>query len=249
MSQLLTDRNFWVNFWESKTDLIFEIQPDYVFGKELRQVVQENGYQSAIELGGFPGYYSVYLRKYLQLETSLFDYFIHQKITGQLLETNGLKKDDIRIIEADLFQFEGKEKFDLVCSFGLIEHFKDTEDIFRRHLQFLKPGGTLFITLPNFRGVNGWVQKTFDRLNYDKHEIACMDPDLLKKIAENLGLDVRTSTYFGGFSVWLENRSQKSLAVRAFVKSIWIAGKIFSKLVPFQSRLLSPYILIAAKSS
>jgi 2-polyprenyl-3-methyl-5-hydroxy-6-metoxy-1,4-benzoquinol methylase len=59
--------------------------------------------------------------------------------------------------------------------FGLIEHFNDTKFIIGEHLKFLKPGGTLFITLPNFKSVNGWVQRSFDKENYDKHNINSMD--------------------------------------------------------------------------
>jgi 2-polyprenyl-3-methyl-5-hydroxy-6-metoxy-1,4-benzoquinol methylase len=134
-----------------------------------------------------------------------------------------------------------------VLSCGLIEHFKDTKDIIARHLEFLNPDGTLFITLPNFRGVNGWVQKTFDRDNYEKHHIECMDPKLLKNFMEELGLDVIKASYIGKYSVWLENKDQKSILTKAFIKSIWYIGKVFTKIFPFESKALSPYILLEAK--
>jgi 2-polyprenyl-3-methyl-5-hydroxy-6-metoxy-1,4-benzoquinol methylase len=165
----------------------------------------------------------------------------------KVLEKNNLNDQDIKLIEADLFQYKAEEKYDLVLSCGLIEHFKDTKDIIARHLEFLNPEGTLFITLPNFRGVNGWVQKTFDRDNYDKHHIECMDPELLRKFVEELGLKVIKSSYIGKFSVWLENKDQKSMLIKTFIKSIWYIGKVFTKIFPFESKALSPYILLEAK--
>ncbi|RWU06202.1 class I SAM-dependent methyltransferase [Pedobacter chitinilyticus] len=247
MANLLTDRDFWVKYWESKTDLSVTIPENYLFHQQLKEIAKQNQVQTAIELGGFPGYYAVFLKKYLKLDVTLLDYFVHQPITHQLLQANGLAKDDIHIIETDLFNYEPAQHYDLVLSCGLIEHFNDTEDIIRRHISFLKPGGTLFITLPNFKAVNGWFQKNFDKENYDKHNINCMDPQLLKQIVENAGLKVSSAKYFGKFSIWLENEKEKSAGVRMFKKASWLIGKVFTKIFPFDSKQLSPYIVIEAK--
>ncbi len=247
MVNLLTDRNFWVKYWESKSDLSVEIPGNYLFYRQLADVVAKDKIQTAIELGGFPGYYAVFLKKYLKLDVTLLDYFVHPPITQQLLKTNGLGDSDIKIIETDLFTYEPAQQYDLVLSCGLIEHFLDTEDIINRHIAFVKPGGTLFITLPNFKAVNGWFQKNFDKENYDKHNIACMDPALLAAICEKAGLEEVKASYFGKFSVWLENETQKSLGVRLFKKLIWLKGKVLTKIIPFESKALSPYIILTAK--
>jgi SAM-dependent methyltransferase len=247
MSKHLTDRNFWISFWESKKDLIFDIKPDYVFGDLLGELVKKNNIQSAVELGGFPGSYSIYLKKYFDLDTTLFDYFIHPEITNKLLVRNGLKAGDIDVIEADLFSYAPDKKYDLVLSLGLIEHFQDMNDIISRHVQFMKPGGTLFIALPNFKAVNGWVQKRFDPDNYDKHNIDCMDPKLLADVAKGLGLTEVRSGYYGKFTVWLENKEHQSAVTKSVIKAIWAAGKIFTKIIPVESKALSPYIILQGK--
>jgi SAM-dependent methyltransferase len=247
MSTHLTDRDFWVSFWESKKDLVFDIKPDYVFGDILAGLVKDNQIKSAIELGGFPGSYSIYLKKYYNIDTTLFDYFIHPGIVKDLLLRNGLKDGDIHIIEADLFNYSPARQFDMVLSFGLIEHFQDIKDIVGRHVQFLNPGGILFIAIPNFRALNGWVQKKFDHENYEKHNIYCMDPMLLKEIAAELGLTHIKAGYYGRFSLWLENREQKPALTKAFTKLLWYAGKAFTKVFPVESKMLSPYIILEAK--
>lgn len=247
MSNLLTDRDFWVKYWESKTDLSVVIPESYLFHRQLADIANKNKVKTAIELGGFPGYYAVFLKKYLKLDVTLLDYFVHPPITEQLLQTNGLAKDDIHIIETDLFKYQPEKQYDLVLSCGLIEHFNDTADIINRHIAFVKPGGTLFITLPNFKAVNGWFQKNFDKENYDKHNIDCMDPALLAKICKDAGLEVVQSRYFGRFSLWLENEKQKSTGVRLLKKSMWLAGKVFTKVFAFDSKQLSPYIIVEAK--
>lgn len=247
MDNLLTDRNFWVKYWESKTDLSVIIPENYTFHRQLADIVSNNKVKTAIELGGFPGYYAVFLKKYLKLDVTLLDYFVHPPITHQLLKTNGLVADDIKVIEADLFNYETPIQYDLVLSCGLIEHFLDTEDIIKRHIALVKQGGTLFITLPNFRAVNGWFQKKFDKENYDKHNIDSMDPALLASICEKAGLKDIKSSYYGKFSVWLENEKEKSTGVRLFKKLAWLTGKVFTKIIPFESKNLSPYIILTAK--
>ena len=246
MEQNLTDRGFWKSFWESRKNLIFYIKPDYVFGDILAGLIKQKDIKNAIELGGFPGYYSIYLKKYQGLDTTLFDYYIHEGLIKELLAKNGLKEDDINIIESDLFTYTPEEKYDLVTSFGLIEHFSDTASIIKTHLQFLKTGGTLFITLPNFTGVNGWVQKSFDKENYDKHYINCMNPAFLAETCRQLGLKEVESYYHGKFTVWLENKSEQSAIAKSIVKAIWVTGKVFTKIIPIESKALSPYIVVKA---
>lgn len=246
MEQNLTDRSFWKAFWESKKDLIFYLKPNYVFGDILAKIIAEKKIKNAIELGGFPGYYATYLKKYQHLDTTLFDYFIHEGIINQLLKKNGLKPGDINIIEADLFAYKPEKLYDMVLSFGLIEHFNDTKSIIETHLQFLKPGGVLFITLPNFKGVNGWIQRKFDKDNYDKHNISSMNLKLLTDACKELGLTEVEAYYNGKFTVWLENRSEQGGVVKALVKTIWFAGKAVTKIIPFESEALSPYIVVKA---
>lgn len=247
MSNQLTDRDFWLKYWESKRDLATLIPPTYLFHSELQDVISRFQIKTAIELGGFPGYYAVFLKKYAKLDVTLLDYFIHPPVINNLLRKNGLRDGDISIIEADLFNYLPKKEFDLVLSCGLIEHFEDTEDIILKHVQFMNPGGTLFITLPNFNALNGWFQKKFDTENYNKHNLLSMDPDLLSTLAYKAGLQILRSEYFGRFSIWLENERTKPLSVRILAKVVWFSGKILSKILPFESRRYSPYIILVAK--
>ncbi|MEO5910245.1 MAG: methyltransferase domain-containing protein [Pelobium sp.] len=247
MANELTDRDFWKNYWESKQGLIVEIPRNYVFYEIFDRIISEEKTSSAIELGGFPGYYAVFLKKFYKVETTLLDYFIYPKITDELIKKNNLPANSIDIIETDLFNYQPKKTYDLVLSCGLIEHFEDTKSIIATHLQFLSKGGKLLITLPNFTGVNGWVQKNFDEENYLKHNIKSMDPEFLANIAKELGLTEVKTYYFGRFSTWLENRESKSALTKLTVKAIWIAGKIIVKTFRFESKLLSPYIVLEAK--
>ena len=246
MGNELTDRKFWANYWESKQGLAFKVPVGYTFHKILTTVVKKNGVKTAIELGGFPGYYAIFLKKYFDVKATLFDYYIHPLILEDVLKANELNKNDVNVIEGDLFKYEPTQQYDLVLSAGLIEHFEDTKDIIARHISFLKPGGTLVITLPNFTGVNGWLQRRYDAANYSKHNIGSMNPQLLAGYCKALGLKNVDASYYGKFSVWLENKAQQTGTVKVFVKLLWLTGKIATKLVPVESKGLSPYIVLTA---
>ena len=47
--------------------------------------------------------------------------------------------------------------------------------------------------------------------------------------------------------VWLEKKDSQSALAKLFVKGIWVLGKVWSKLFPFESKALSPYILVVAE--
>lgn len=247
MGNHLTDRNFWVNYWERKIGLATSIPENYLFHAELKKLISKNEVKSSIELGGFPGYYAVFLKKYLHLDVTLLDYFVHLPIINDLLKTNGLNEHAISIIETDLFNYTPEKKYDLVLSCGLIEHFNDTADIIKRHIAFIKTGGTLFITLPNFHAINGWLQKTFDKENFDKHNLNSMNPKYLESICKNAGLVNVKACYTGGFSVWLEDEKQKPFHAKLLKRILWFTGKVLSKILPFESKRMSPYILLVAQ--
>jgi len=49
------------------------------------------------------------------------------------------------------------EKFDIVFSFGLIEHFDNPKMVLEKHLSLLKPGGLLICIVPNVCGLQGKI--------------------------------------------------------------------------------------------
>jgi 2-polyprenyl-3-methyl-5-hydroxy-6-metoxy-1,4-benzoquinol methylase len=57
-------------------------------------------------------------------------------------------KKNITYMNVDLFNLELQEQFDLVCSFGLIEHFEDKQEVIEVHKKFVAPGGMILILVP-----------------------------------------------------------------------------------------------------
>lgn len=162
-----------------------------------------------------------------------------------------LKKQNFKVghlIKGDFLNFSDERQYDLVCSFGFIEHFLNTEEIILKHEKLVAPDGYLMITTPNFRGggqrLLHWL---LDRENYDRHNIKSMDPTAWKKLLTDSGYEILYCGWFGGIDFWTENHTSNII-----MKTILgINGKIFwilKKIIFINSRFYSPFCgLIAHK--
>jgi len=237
----LTDRRFWEEYWANYQ--YEKIPPQTFFDKYLDKNVLCKDNPTFIEIGGFPGTMSIYFHKKYSCNVSLLDFFIDESIVHKLEEKNNLQKNTISCIEHDFFTFTSNKLYDIVFSLGFIEHFNNTEDVIRRHVNLLDSGGYLLIILPNFLGLNGIIQKKFDPENFAAHNLKSMDITYLKKIMNGFNLQDTKVEYTIKPIVWLEPKPTTSRFVKLFVKSL----SYFIKLFPIRSRFLSPYIIISAK--
>ncbi|MDR3246872.1 MAG: class I SAM-dependent methyltransferase [Prevotellaceae bacterium] len=235
----LTDRKFWANYWANyQYEKIPKKTPfEYLMSKF-------KGKNSFIEIGGFPGVYAVYFYKHGCKEVSLLDFFIDNRMINKFEEKNSIPSNTIKSIESDFFKYETDKKYDIVFSFGFIEHFNDTKDVISRHVKLLADKGILLMIIPNFRGINGLFQRIFDKSNFDAHNLQSMKKEHLKNILSELGLKNIKVEYSRKPMVWLEPQIGTNFG-RMCVKLFSYALKLF----PVKCRLLSPFIIIYAEFS
>ena len=86
-----------------------------------------------------------------------------------------------------------------------------------------------------------------DMLNYEKHNIKSMDPELLAGICKELGLKEIQSFYYGRFNAWLEKEQKQSRMNRLFVNCIWFCGVVLTAIIPLKNKAFCPYIVLTAK--
>jgi len=88
------------------------------------------------------------------------------------------RNHEIEYINKDIFSIHPKPEFDIVHSQGLFEHFREQRqiDLFKRHIQFAKPGGYVLVSVPRVCCLNSVVRKILQFLNhgrlpfgYEKH--------------------------------------------------------------------------------
>lgn len=240
----LTSEEYWSEYWHSKSDsLICEVPEKYLFSDIIEQYLPKGRGCSFLEIGGFPGYFSVFFKKYFGCQVTLLDYYIDKQIVADLCHKNNIPPD-IALIEGDLFNNHHKEKFDVVMSAGFIEHFTDSEEVIRKHVEMLKVNGYLLIGLPNFKGLNGLLQHLMDRENMQGHNLACMDIGLLERIFKQQKIEVLHADYYGKFSLWLEKIERRSFITRSF---IWLSNILGSFLVRKESKLFAPFIFLIGR--
>jgi len=201
----LTTQDDWRSAWgESKPLLNFD--PGKPFFLDLHKLLQRtlpvNKEFRCLEIGCYPGTYLWYFNKYFQYQVSGIEYveeLAHR--SRDHLRQLGIDAD---IHQADIFDFSPGEKWDVVFSVGLIEHFLNTEDIINQHLKLLKPGGYLVLIIPHHSGLNGKILKAVDPKIYKIHnqmDYAAMKEGLEKTRAAT----IIEGGYYGHLGFWNTN--------------------------------------------
>ena len=198
----------------------------------------------SLEIGCFPGTYSAVLGE-LGYELNGMD--LAPRSDTELptwLKACGYRVGDFS--RRDFFKFAATPTYDLVCSFGFIEHFQDWDLVLRRHAEFVRPGGLLVVTTPNFRGaVQHLFHWLFDREALGRHNLRSMDVD---QWPNALGPEMQTRWFghFGRFTLWVEEQ-RRSVAQRAVLRAAFALLPTLRSAVRFDSQALSPFCGIVAE--
>lgn len=236
----LTDDDFWKGYWRDKASAFsLKVTDKYLFADIIRAYIPR-GIQTFMELGGFPGYFSVLFKKLYGADAKLCDIYVDENAVKTLCKANEVA--DIGVIRENVFNLR-TSKVDVVLSAGLVEHFANPAEIIKKHFEFVNEGGYVIIGVPNFLGLNGWVQKWADRKLYDAHNLDAMRLATLIGACEANDAEVIYANYYGKFGIWLENFQGRSFATRAFLS---LVNKV-RYLIWFESRMFSPYIICIAR--
>lgn len=237
MKNNITDKHYWEEYWAN-----------YQYGNMPIKVVFEkfmpllNRGKSFIEIGGFPGMLAAFFYNRGIKDVTVLDFHMNTDIVRKFEFINQLPQNTIQCIQADFFNFSSEKTYDIVFSLGFIEHFQDTKDVIQRHVNLLSPDGQLLILIPNFLGLNGKVQKWFDKENLDAHNLQSMEIPYLQNILQQTDLKDIQIDYLGKPMLWLEPKPENK-NFRKLVKMFSYAAK----LIPIKSKFLSPYIAIYAR--
>lgn len=155
------------------------------------------------------------------------------------------------VVEGDMFAPPPSllGRFDVVVSFGLVEHFTDTPAALEALKAFLKPGGTLLTTTPNMgRGsLVGTFQRVLNRPVYDVHE--SMSRNRLAYAHRDAGLDLAWCRYFMTMNLsavnidsWPDGRRRRIVKrlLSGSSKVVWTLERRGIRFPP--NRVTSPYV-------
>lgn len=156
------------------------------------------------------------------------------------------------LIQADFFDAPSDlfARFDAVVSFGVVEHFSDTNETINAFARFVRPGGKLITVVPNMAGLSGFGQKLLSRNIYEMHEV--IDPSRLMKAHTYANLTIESCGYFMFNNFGVINpgnapglvRSSVFSAMRAVTGMVWAVETVVGKLTP--NAVTSPYVICVA---
>lgn len=202
------------------------------------------GRGSCIELGCFPGRYLAVLGE--------LGYEVHgidrtPRITPDLRDW--MRDEGYRIGEftcGDVFTHPYGRQYDVVCSFGLIEHFGQWAELVKIHAKLVLNGGLLVLSTPNFRG---WFQRVMhewlDPANLAEHNLEAMLPSRWADVIQPLGFEIVACGYIGPFDFWTATQTRPRS--QEFTLKIIRRAKRLGRWLPDNIGIYAPYCALVAR--
>lgn len=195
----LADERFWEEEYLGGTRLPCRPDPAMPFERVLAGALAAHAPvpsgADVLEIGCAPGKWLLfYAERFGALPAGVEYTEFGASLTRRNLAEAGVEGE---IVHGDFFTVDPRTA-DLVLSLGFIEHFDDPVQAFSRHLAFVRPGGTLVIGVPNYRGVLGAVQRWTEPKHLALHNLAAMRPDLYRRLADQNGLKLSWQGYLDG---------------------------------------------------
>lgn len=208
MNNNLTTKEYW-------TEQISKFQPGEVKGNDFAAILSKylpvNPDFTCVEIGAYPGTNLCYLAKKFKYKPTAIEYRDDVGDIQKLFEFNGIP--EIEIINKNFLEVKGLQ-FDVVTSFGFIEHFIDYETIIRHHYDILKPGGYLVLSVPYCRGLQAFLRRMILKKEsveeiYKTHNMKIMDINEIKRVLINLDLELLYCKYVMGATFWIPSDSPR----------------------------------------
>lgn len=252
MKNKKTNQLFW-DWYLNKNEKKNELDQNNYFESNmihyLDNQIDFNSINSVFEIGCCPGRFLKYFSS-KNLMINGIDY--SEKSYLQMIndfEFNKIQYNNI--ILQDFLRFHPTEKYDLVCSFGFIEHFKDVDTIISKHLKLLNKNGNLIIGIPNFTGLTGFFQRKVGRSVLEAHELDIMKKSFFKKIASDYSLTISDISYLGGFDkdmiARIKEKKFQNIFFRVVLKLIEFS-RLHLILRNLKNKYFSSYIIASFKN-
>src|SRR6185295_6118636 len=158
------------------------------------------------------------------------------------------------IICVDIFKWDSDKKYDVIFSYGVVEHFEYPEKVITICREHLNKDGIIITLIPNLCGVMGAWSRRFVPDIYRMHKVISRE-ELQRRHLESGFKDLKTD-YAGTFSIgvipWIRSNHFlfKAGSVQRKFNLFLIAAfnKVFSTMerlsgLSFSSRYFSPYII------
>jgi len=196
---------------------------------------------SCFEVGCFPGRFLAYLCSRFGYVANGIDAtpYVRTRMP-EFLRQRGVAFGDFFC--EDFLKFNPKQRYDVVCSFGFIEHFSNVEEIIRKHVALVRPGGTLILACPNFRRVQFVFHRVFDAENLRHHVTSSMDLEAWRRILEESGMQIVHEGYYRTAQFWIHPDRPKGLMTSLGGSLVRVAD-LLDRHLDVPTSWLSPFMI------
>lgn len=177
-----------------------------------------------------------------------------EKLAERAAEISNTATIDIYL--QDMFAMESvlHGRFDLVLSFGVVEHFTELSHALLAKRKYLKDQGLMFSLIPNMTGSIGHLVKSFNREIYDMHNPH--DWNSFLEGHRKAGLTVLSGGYLGTANFGVLSscfKKHEGISWHAYVfltRLSKVIGFVENKLGDLpSSRMFSPYIYVISQAN
>ena len=253
MKNNLTEKKFWSDIQENiKLPITVDLKRTPAFIKidrVFKKYLPKNSNLKFLEIGCSPGRWLIYFNKEFGYQTTGVEY---TEIGAKLSKKNLIASDVVgQILNEDIFKTSlTKESFDIVFSYGFLEHFQDSENIIKTHWDLIKKGGYMILIVPNFKNsINYLVQRLIDKENIKKHKL--ISAKNLKEYFNNSinGGEILFSGHIGIYYPWVINISKLSgIKYKIFDFFARYSQAIIRRLkIKKETKFFSPYAILMVK--
>lgn len=156
-----------------------------------------------------------------------------EKDLPQWLKLQGYRVGEFS--KVDILKFFPSEQYDVVSSFGFIEHFSDWQSMLLKHASLVKKDGFLIIEVPNFCGsIQHILHIWLDKQNLKRHNIDSMQPLAWGEMVKEHDFEIIFCGYFGNFLFWVDDCKRNWLQ-RLVINLIQSTTKRYLKYLPNNS--------------
>ncbi|MBH49897.1 MAG: hypothetical protein CMG69_03995 [Candidatus Marinimicrobia bacterium] len=239
-----TDKSYWLeHFQESSTKNRIK-SPTYKYSNILDSILPKREDWNILEIGAFPGKHLASMSIRYGYKPVALDFIPRIHELTDSFKSFGI--NDLEIIEEDFFNWKTNRKFNVVMSYGFIEHFSDLNRTLSKHWDLVEEGGFMIITTPIFGPLQMLLRRlilTDEKLNsvLNAHNLSVMNVKKIDSLANTFNSAHRIfSSHIRHMDTWFKVTDSYVRRDRRIILYIWKIIAIIPSILKWSNRLFSP---------